>query len=234
MFNVFATPGDVFQEVKTSSPNYTNWLAPVLLASVVGVIYVFVVFSQDTVLHQMREQREKAMEKSLEKLPKEKRDEAMAMTEKFFTPTFFKVLGSFGAVAGSFGWVFFMALVMWLLGTKVFKHDFAFMKAAEVAGLCTMIAVLGSIVSMLLVVVTGNMLMTAGPALLLSNFDAANKIHLGLAALNVMTIWYISVLALGLSRLSRASWVKAFLWLALPWAVIKTGMILLGFGAAGM
>ena len=234
LFNIFATPGDVFEEVKAAPPSTANWLVPALLAAVVGVISVLVMFSQDTVWHQIREQREKAMEKSLEKLPKEQRERAMEMAEKFSTPTIFKVVGSFGAVAGAFGWLFFLALVMWLLGTKVFKHDFPFMKAAEVCGLSLMISMLGGIISVLLVVVTGNMLITPGPALLIGEFDAENKIHLGLAAVNVMTLWYISVLALGLSKLSGASWLKAVIWLVTPWAAIKAGMILLGFGGAGM
>jgi Yip1 domain len=234
MFNVLATPGDVFQEVKTSPPANTNWLVPVLLASVMGIIYVLVIFSQDAVLHQLREQREKLMEKKLEKLPKEERERVMEMTEKFATPTIFKVFGSFGAVAGSFGWLFFLSLVMWLLGTKGFKADFAFMKAAEVCGLSAIISVLGIIVSMLLVVVTGNVLITPGPALLLKDFDAANKVHQAWAAINVVTLWYMCVLAVGFSKLSGISWLKAFLWLATPWALLKAGTILLGWGGGGM
>jgi hypothetical protein len=233
-FNIFATPGEVFEEVKAAPASTSNWLAPAFLAAVVGVISVWIIFSQDTVLHQIREQREKALEKSLEKLPKEQRERAMEMAEKFSTPIIFKVIGSFGAVAGTFGWLFFLALVMWLLGTKVFKCDFPFMKAAEVCGLSLMISILGGIISVLLVVVTGNMLVTPGPALLVKDFDPANRLHLVLAALNVMTFWYVSVLALGLSKLSGVSWLKAFLWLLTPWALFKAGIILLGWSGPGM
>lgn len=234
LVNVFATPSEVFEEIKAGGPSSANWLVPVLLASMIGVISVWVIFSQDTVLHQVREQQEKALEKKLEKLPKEEREKIMEMTEKFSSPTIFKIFGSVGAVIGSFAWLFFLALVMWLLGTKVFKHEFAFMKAAEVAGLAAMISILGGIVSTLLVLVTGNIFTTLGPSLLIREFDAGSKVHLALAAINLMTLWYVSVLALGLSKLSGASWVKAFLWLITPWAVFKTGMILLGFGGQGM
>src|SRR3989442_1348832 len=97
IMNVFATPGEVFAQVKAGPPSTANWLAPVLLSCLVGIIYSFVVFSQDTVLHQMREQREKAMEKKLEKMSKEERERVMEMTEKFTTPTLMKTFGAVGA-----------------------------------------------------------------------------------------------------------------------------------------
>jgi len=234
--NVFATPGEVFEEVKASRPCTANWLVPVLLACLVGVIYTSVIFSQETVLRQVREAREKAVRKQLEskKVPKEQMEQAIAMAEKFSSPTLLKILGSAGAAAGSFGWLFFLALMIWLLGRYVLKADFPYLKAAEVCGLAGMIGVVGGIISMLLVVVTGNMFVTPGPALLLREFDPANKTHLLLAMLNVMTIWYIGVLAIGLSRLSGASVSRSALLLVVPWVSFRVALIFSGLGGQGM
>src|SRR5439155_58781 len=66
--------------------------------------------------------------------------------------------------------------------------------------LAGMINVLGGIISMLLAVVMGNALATPGPALLISELNASNLVHLLLSALNVMTFWYIGVLAVGLVK----------------------------------
>ena len=87
------------------------------------------------------------------------------------------------------------------------------MKAVETVGLSGMVYVLGGVVSMFMVVIYGNMYMTPGPVLLLGRFNPANKVHLMLSALNVISLWYIGVLALGLSRLSGGGFVKSALWL---------------------
>ena len=233
LMNVFAMPGEVFEEIKARPISPANWLLPVALAALVGVVYITVVFSQETVLQQMREMQDRAMEKKLEKLPKEQREKVREMADKFRSPALMKIFGSVAAVGGSFAWLFFSAFLVWLIGTRFFKAEYAYMKAVEVCGLASMISVLGGIIAMLLVVIMGNMLMTPGPALLIPHFDAANKVHLLVSALNVMTFWYIGVLAVGLAKLSNVSWIKSFLWLLIPWAVFRSGLILSGF-AQGM
>ena len=49
--------------------------------------------------------------------------------------------------------------------------------------------------------------------------------HLSLAAFNLVTLWYIAVLAIGLARLSGASFVKAAIWIFGLWAVLRCGAI---------
>jgi hypothetical protein len=70
---------------------------------------------------------------------------------------------------------------------------------------------------MLLAVIYANPAMTPGPVLFVSHYDPNNKVHMLLSALNVMTLWYIGVLALGMARLSRASFGKAAVWLYGLW-----------------
>ena len=53
LFNVFATPGDVFEEVRQSKPCVGNWLLPMFLSCVIGVISVLVIFSQEAIQHQV-------------------------------------------------------------------------------------------------------------------------------------------------------------------------------------
>jgi hypothetical protein len=94
-----------------------------------------------------------------------------------------------------------------------------------------MIGVLGGVMSMLLMVVMGNTLATPGPALLIREPNASNPVHLILAAFNVMTLWYLGVLAVGLSKLSGAPVAKAAGWLFSLWAISSSGLILLGWAA---
>jgi len=227
LFNVFATPGDVFQEVKDSRPSVGNWLLPLLLSCLAGVVSVLVIFSQDTIQHQVMEQKERAVEKQLRQMPKAQQEQARAAIEKFSSPTLLKTLAAGGAVVSNVGWLFIVALLVWLLGRLAFKADISYGQALEVCGLASMISVLDTIISTLLMVGMGSVFATPGPALLIREFDPANKLHLALAAGNVVSLWYLATVAIGLAKLSRASVLKTIPWVFVPWAVFRFGLIAL-------
>ena len=236
LFNVFATPGDVFEEVKSSKPSIGNWLVPVLLASLVGIISVWVIFSLPTVQQQMRSAQERKVDEIARKQnwSPQQTEQLKEQMERFTGPTIIKITGTFGAVAGSFFWLFALALGIWLLGAKIFKGQFAYMQAVEVAGLGMMITVLGGIVGLLLVVAKGSMFVSCSPALLLNEFNPENKVHLALVALNLFTLWHLGVMSVGVSKLSGVSTAKAAGWLFGVWVVIKGAIIFSGIGAMGM
>jgi hypothetical protein len=230
--NVFAAPGDVFDEVRTRKPATGNWLLPVLLSCLVGIGYSFAVFSQPSILQSIRETQEKAMEKRVQagKMTRQQADQAQEMSEKFTGPTMMKTFGSVGAVVASFVMLFLLGLIVWLLGKWVFKAGFPYLKAVELVGLAGMINVLGGIVAALLAVAMGNLAMTPGPVLLIHEFDPANKLHIFLSQLNLFMLWYIAVLSLGLAKLSGASFAKAAFWLYGIWAVFVAVSVLPGWG----
>jgi len=232
LVNMFAAPGDVFEEIRTSKPSTANWLVPFLLACLVGVSYAFAVFSQESILQSMREAQEKAMQQRVDagKMTRQQADQALSVTEQFMGPTMMKVFGSVGAVVANCVMLFLVALIIWLLGRWAFKERFSYLKAMEVAGLAGTINILGGIVAMLLAVVMGNMAMTPGPVLLVHEFDPANKLHVFLAQLNVFMFWYIALLSLGLAKLCRVAYGKAAIWLFGIWAVLVAVMVLPGWG----
>jgi hypothetical protein len=45
LFNMFAAPGELFDELRQSKPAHSNWVVPLLLSMVVGVLFSIVVFS---------------------------------------------------------------------------------------------------------------------------------------------------------------------------------------------
>jgi len=225
--NVFVAPGDVFEEVKVSAPTVSNWLAPVLILAVTGIISTLVIFSQPTVIQQIREQQAKVFDQQVKagKMTQAQADQASAVAEKFAGPAMLKITGSVGAVFSSFVAIFWYALVLWLLGLLVLKAKFDFLKALEVAGLSLMIAVLGALVTMLLTVIFGK---ATAPslALFVSHFDPKNPVHLLLATANFFTFWQLGVLAAGLARLATSSFGKALAALVVFWAVVQTALIL--------
>jgi hypothetical protein len=227
LVNVFAVPGDVFEEIRPVPHSAANWLVPVLIACVVGVASVLIVFSQPAIVQQIREKQSQAMEKKFDKeiqagrMTRAQADQTMAMVERFFGATVLKISGSVGVVGYSFARVFFWALVLWVTGRWLFKGEFGYLKAAEVAGLAGMIGVLGAIVTLLLRVNFSDPAASPSLALTLHKFDEKNISHMLLAMVNLFDLWQVGVLAAGLARLARVRFVQAALPLLVFWTLVS-------------
>ncbi|MEW6306700.1 MAG: YIP1 family protein [Verrucomicrobiota bacterium] len=230
LFNVFATPGDVFDSLRAGGWSAGNWVVPMILAMVVAMGSVLVMFSQPALMQQIQQQQDKAFDDQVAKgkMSEKQADEIkgkMASVTKIVTPIF-------AAVGGCVG-VFGTALVAWLVGRFVLRGEIEFTQALEVTGLATMISVLGGIVKTLLIVVKGTTFVSAGPILLLSAPDMQNLTHQMIAALDVVTFWHFVVLGIGLAKLTGGSTVKATavlyaVWLAFCGAGILFGRLMAG------
>jgi Yip1 domain len=229
LVNVFVSPSEVFDEVKASPPNAANWWVPLTLGIIISVIYVMVVFSQPAVVQSMKDAQEKKMQQQVDagKMTRQQADQALEMIDKWMGPSMIKVFGIIGVCVTQPVMLFFVAFVMWLLGRWVMPARFDYMKAVEMVGLATMIAVVGGIVSMLVAVIYGNPSMTPGPVLLVSHYDPSNRVHAVLSALNLVTLWYVAVVAIGLSRLSGSSFLKAAAWTFAVWAILALVPVLI-------
>jgi len=218
MFNVFADPSQVFDEVKDSPPCAANWLTPALILIVLGWLGAWIVFSQDTTKHQIAETIERSVEQS--HLPPEQADRAREMGLKIGF-----IIAKVAAVAGppiaAFVTPFWGAFLLWLVGAKILKGDFPFMKAVEIAGLINMLGLLESILRTLLILVRGDLYATASLTLLLEHFDPQSPTHALLAAVDVITLWVLALRAVAVARLSRASFAKALCWLLGLWVVLN-------------
>jgi hypothetical protein len=231
LMNVIASPGEVFDEVKATPGTTSNWVVPALIASVLGIAFTLVMFSQPAIQRQMRQQQEKAFEQQVKagKMTQQQADQAMEMTQKFTGPIM-KIVGAVSAVFMSFIKLFWWALVLWLIARWFLKVDVPYMKAVEVAGLASIIVVLGGIVALLLMVIFGKMFASASLALLVSEFDITNKMHFLLATVNVFNFWFVAVMGLGLARLTGASFGRATLCFLIYWVAISLLLIAIGMG----
>jgi Yip1 domain len=229
--NVFAAPGELFDEVKVARHSVANWVVPAIIAAVVGVAFTLVMFSQPTIQRKIREQQEKAMEKQVQagKMTQQQADQALEMTQKFTGPMM-KIFGSIAAVVVSFVRLFWWALVLWLMGRWFFKVQFPYMKAVEVVGLSSMIAVLGGIVALLLMLILGKMFASASLALLVSDFDMTNKKHFLLGAVNLFNFWMVAVMGLGLARVTGQPSGRAMLLFFAYWIAMSLALIAVGLG----
>jgi hypothetical protein len=213
LFNVFATPSDVFQEVKIASVSTANWLVPALILITASWVAAWLIFSQDSIRHQLSEITDQAIQKQIEQahMSEQQAEQARAMGEKWAGISS-KIAAGLAPVVTGFVTPFFWGLILWLVGAKVLKGNFPYMKAVEVVGLANMVSVLDVIVKTLLIVGLGNLYAAPSLVLLVKEFDPQNTVHSLLAIVNVMTFWLLAVRAMGLARLSGASFTKAALW----------------------
>ena len=63
--NVYAAPGELFDEVKASPVKTSNWLVPVILACIAIVTFNLALFSQEGIVRELRETQERAMQKQV-------------------------------------------------------------------------------------------------------------------------------------------------------------------------
>jgi flagellar biosynthesis protein FlhB len=231
LFNVLATPGEVFDYIKNAKVSAANWLVPALMVMVVSWLGAWVVFSQDSIQQQLREIIDQGVEKQIQQqhLSGEKAEQARAIGSKF---------GSIGTKVVAYGapvfialWIpFWWGLLLWLIGTKALKADFSYMKAVEVTGLSGMVGVLDAILRTLLILIMGNLFASASLALFVKHFDTQNPVHGLLGAINIMSFWALALRSLGLARLSAVGFGRAAIWVFATWA-LQTGL-LCGFGFA--
>ncbi|HZL43606.1 MAG TPA: hypothetical protein VFD66_10055, partial [Verrucomicrobiae bacterium] len=101
LMNIFATPGEVVEDIRRSRPSTANWLVPSLLYGLIGAISMILTLSQPTMIEQIRAQQVKPIEAKVAagKMTRAQADQAIAMMEKFSTPAVMKTFASMGAIA---------------------------------------------------------------------------------------------------------------------------------------
>jgi hypothetical protein len=208
-----------------------HYLAPTVILLLVGWIGVGVIFSQGSIQQQINDQQARAIQKQVEKgrISKAQAEQIQERTEKIAGITA-KIGAVVAPAVSAFATPFWWGLVLWLVGRYALKGGFTFMKAVEVAGLASMIAVLDSIVRTLMIVATGNLFANPGPVMLVKEFDSANTTHSILAVFNLMTFWGLAVKSVGLAKLSGVSFVRSAVWVFGLWGAVTA--LLIGLGVA--
>jgi len=233
--NVYAAPGEVFDEVKRGPFNAVNWVAPALVLIIVSWVCSWIVFRQPAVEQQLREVASQAIEKQLSKgkVSQEQADQARAIGEKW------AVIGSkiSAAVAPpvvGFGMPFVWGVVVWLVGTRALKGQFAYMKAVEVSALAGMIGVLDSIVRSLLIILTGNLFAAASPVVFIKDYDPQTFSHAILGVFNLIALWALWVRSVGLAKLSGSGTGRAAAWIFGLWLAYTLVTLGAGFGVQAL
>jgi hypothetical protein len=231
LLNIFATPGDVFEGLKTARHAAGNWLVPIFTVTLVVIVSFVAVLSQPAIQRQIIEMQGKAIDHQVAagRMKPEQARQAKEFLEKI-PPWAMQLVGILQGVISGFAGAFWWALVLWLLGKVVFKADLGFLKALEASGLTMMIFALSVVVSTLLAVVFGNIMVRPALSAFLDEFDPTSKVHLLLGSVNLFYLWSTTVLALALSKLCNVPLGKAMAWFFAFWVASRVLFVGIGLG----
>lgn len=209
MSGIFTEPGETYETI-ANTPKKNYWIFPVLISVVIGLISTFL-FMQDAELvsKTMEKQKEKMREKFQESVKQGKmtqEDSEKAMESMNPKGMMFKVFGFGGAIIGPFV-ILLLLSVFYLIALKIMKAQFDFMNILNVVGLAMLISGIGNIIAVVISILKGN-LTSVGPGLLFSEESAGQKVYTMLTKIDLFSIWFYAVIAIGLSKIARVSIAK--------------------------
>jgi hypothetical protein len=229
LINVFASPGELFDNVRRTEKTASNWVIPMLLLMVVTIAVGQIIVHNPSLSDQLGETIKKGIEKNVQegKMTQERADQAY---EQFARPgalmfTIFQIGGIIIVTPIVF---FLLGLVYWLIGKWALKASAPYMKAVEVVGLSSYISILATIITILLMLAMDSLHASPSLAIFVSGFDMENKLHLALAQVNIFTIWGLVVVGIGLAKLYQRDITRILVILFALWILWCAVTIVLG------
>lgn len=201
--NVFSSPAEAFDGLATMESKTRLWLIPMLVAMLLAVTFSFVIANNEVLKGQIAETQAKRMQQLVDegKITQEQADRQQEAMESM--GTLFAVFGSIGAIVMLALLYFGRTLALWLIGKLVLKASHGYSTYLAMYGLASWIAVLGSVVSILLMVGLGSMYATPSLALMVyPDYDPLNQTHFLYSKLELFSIWEAVVVGIGLSKLT--------------------------------
>ena len=208
MTGVFTEPRAAFEGVKNSKKR-SYWLVPTIIVIIFAIVASFLVLNDEELYSEIKAMQREAITKRMEervkegKMTQEQMDEAIERTEKFTDKSspFFLVSTILGPIIGGFIILFLQALILWLV-LKIFKGAASYMLVVCVAGLAALINVISTVINTVLAIVTGRLVVNIGPVLLFAKDSLGENMMKFVSHFDLITIWYLIVLGIGLSAVS--------------------------------
>lgn len=233
IINVFASPGEAFEGIRTSPARASVWIIPLILILLLSSASIWLMFSNETLREQaLAAQKERIEEQARNgQITQDQADQALEGMERGGG-----MIAAFGIVGGAITVtiVFFVTtLVFWLVGKLALKAEGGYGKYLELWGASQWIGILGGIITLLMIISMNTLYAAPSGALaVLQNFNRHDVVHRLLASLNLFSIWQMVVVGIGLAKFSGKSTgtgigVAIGLWIV--WVVISV-FFLAGLG----
>jgi hypothetical protein len=227
--NIFTAPAELFENVRLTPRTTSNWLIPMLVFIVIAVLLNQLILTNPSLVNQMTTLMRKGIDEAVTKGSMTAQQAEQAEQFMRADSIIFRVQSIVGIVLVSPIALFLLALVYWLLGKWGMNASAPYMKVVEVVGLTFFISILETIVTTGLQYGLDSLFAGPNLAVFVSNFDLQNKLHMALAKINVFTIWDLTVVSIGLSKLFQRHLPKVLvlvfaLWIVWSVFTVATGM----------
>jgi hypothetical protein len=216
LLDMLVSPGEVFDEVVAAPPRIANWLVPTILVALTSLFLLRAANNEGVPLAPTSQAGE-AQPATLDS----------AAVQAGPGSVDWQRLSAVATCAGAFGGAFWSAFLLWFIGRVFLRTRFSYLKALEVAALTGIILALGAIVTALLVGASGSPLARPALSIFARHLPSDSPVRLILDMLNFFHLWIITVLAIGLSRLSGATFKESAFWVFGYWLVARLALILL-------
>ncbi len=235
MAGVFSEPGETFLAVKVSTKkNY--WLIPIIIVIVISIIASILVLRDEELASGIKEKQMKAMNERMDKsvkegsITREQANQQIEQSKKFTSGSMMMIFGLVFSVLGVLFFFFFKALVYWG-GLKIFKGTSTYIDIMNVLGLASIITAIQLVVDTVLAVIMGKLMVNIGPILLFSEDALGTNIYTLLAHFDLINIWYLVVVGIGLAKVSN---LKSSVTLSFVFGLWLIWVMLTSFGPFGM
>jgi hypothetical protein len=231
LINVYASPSEAFEGI-TAAPSKTKfWMIPWLASILLGVISVFLIFSNPALQQQIADTQARAMQQRVERGEMTQQQADMAQDQMESMGGLMQIFGAIGIVFVITAYFFGGALIFWLVGKFGLKSPEGYGTYLAVYGTSAWIAVLGGIITLLMILGLGSLYASPGAALaVLSDYDATNSVHRILTRLDVFAGWQAFVIGVGLAKVTGKPSGTAIAYAMGLWVVWILGMGYLGLG----
>lgn len=232
---VFSSPGELFDSVRRSPVTNSNWVIPTLVLAIVGAILGYVVISNPSIYDQIQRVATEQMDKSFQKaiaegrMTQEQANQARTQAESF-SSTGIRISAVAAPLILPFFSLFAWSLVYWLLGKGVMKATSPYKKVAEVYGLTNFIALLGGIITAIMMIGMDKFSASPSAVMFVGEFSASNSWHKLAAAVNVFSLWQLAVVGIGLARVFEKETAKVLVLVFALWLLWNCALIF-GLGA---
>lgn len=232
--NIFASPGELFENVRTTGPTTSNWLIPWIIFVVVAIALGQLVVNNPSLADQLGATIREKFDQQVQEgdMTQEQADQAY---EQFAKPgsTFFTLMQIGGIAVGSLAALFALGLLYWLVGKSAMGATVQYMKVIEVVGLTFFIGTLEQIVTTFLAFAADSIYATPSLAIFVSDFDVDNKLHVALSKINAFTFWDLSVVSIGLSKIFQRDFPKVLVLVFALWILWSLLTLFTGFSFGG-
>ena len=208
MAGVFTSAGETYETI-ANTPKKNYWLVPIVIFIVVNLITTFLFMRDAELINKTMEKQRQKMQQQMEEkvksgqMTQEQSAQAQEQAEKFMNPKspFFMAIGYGGSIVGPFIVLLILGL-LYFIALKVLKANSDFSNILNVVGLALLITAVGNLISTVISIIRGEP-SSVGLGLLFSEEAVGAKLSAFLTKLDVFSIWYYVVVAIGLSKIGR-------------------------------